>query len=227
MPLPPVAETEQWFIDAARAAVEAGEQLDDVATELVVSLAPHETFISRAIEHVEPVHEEQGLAALAHTVSAALRDALSNVEPGTPNSEPRTWNLEPGTWNLELRDAVTRLEEGILPAYIPGRGVGRLADDVAVAGAMADAHLYGGDETHLMMAEELMLSVVRRYWANLASQPLPVVCEAAVVLETLARQTGNPQYRERAVEALEGVAERYRDLGWRAAPFVLALRVIR
>jgi len=218
-----VGETEQWFIDAARAAVEAGERLDDVAAELVVALAPHETFIGRAIEQVEPVHEEQGLAALAHDVSAALREALTP----TLNREPRTPNVEPGTWNLEHGKRVTGLEERILPAYIPGRGVGQLADDVAVAGAMADAHLYGGDETHLMMAEELMLSVVRRYWTNLASQPVRVVCEAAVVLETLARQTGNPQYRQRAVEALEGVSERYRDLGWRAAPFVLALRVIR
>lgn len=231
MPLPSVREAEQWFVAAARAAVEAGERLDDAATELVMVLAPHETFIGRAIEDVEPASEEQGLAALAHNVCAAVRRALDgtwNVEPGTPgNAEPGTPNGEPGTWNTELREAVTLLEERILPAYIPGRGVGRLADDVAVAHAMADAHQYGRDETHLMMAEELMLSVVRRYWANLAAQPLAVVCEAAVVLEGLARQAEKPEYRERAIEALEAVSGRYRDLGWRAAPFVLALRVIR
>jgi hypothetical protein len=207
VPLPSVREAEQWFVDAARAAVEAGERLDDAATELVMALAPHETFIATAIEHVEPASEEHGLAALAHHVSAALR--------------------EPGTSAAEAGEAVTALEERILPAYIPGRGVGRIADDVAVAHAMADAHQYGRDETHLMMAEELMLSVVRRYWANLSAQPLPVVCEAAVVLEALARQAEKPEYRERAIEALESVSGRYQDLGWRAAPFVLALRVIR
>jgi hypothetical protein len=177
--------------------------------ELVVALAPHEPFVAAAIEQVEPLPPEEGLAAEAHRVSETLQSDAALVDPQL------------------ARDLVTRLEERILPAYRPGRGVGRLEDDVAVANAMTAAHRYGGDDTHLMMAEELMRSVVRRYWPELPRHPLRVLCEAAVVLDALAQQAEQPEYKARAVEALDAAARTYKDLGWRAAPFVLALRMIR
>lgn len=202
-----MSDAEQWFVGAARRAVEAGERLDATAMELAVLIAPSESFLSRAIDEMEPFTSDDGLAAHAHDVSSMFR----GVEPVD---------------HAAARAAVTRLEERILAAYRPGCGLGRLEDDVAIAHAMLDAHAYGSDDTHLMMAEELMLSVIRRQWPDLRKHPLPVACEAAVVLDALGRMTEKVEYRERAVEALEIFAETYRDLGWRAAPFVLALKTI-
>lgn len=201
-------DAEEWFAAAAGRAICAGERLDPLALALLVALAPHEGYVHAAIEQVEPAPAEHGLAALAHEVSATLQSEAARADLAI------------------ARLAVTSLEERILPVYIPGRGVGRLEDDVAVAHAMLDAHRFGGDDTHLMMAEELMLSVVRRYWPELARHPLPVMCEAAVVLDALGRVAEKPEYRARAVEVLEAFAGSYRDFGWRAAPFVLALEMI-
>lgn len=209
MPLPPVREAEHWFVEAATAAVRAGEHLDPLAVELVVALVPHAPFVAAAIEQVEPLPDESTLAADAHRVCETLRSGDGRVDPQV------------------ARDLVTQLEERMLPAYRPGRGMGALEDDVAVAHAMAAAHRYGGDDTHLMMAEELMRSVVRRYWSELARHPLRVICEAAVVLDALAQQAEQPEYKARALEALDAAARGYKDLGWRAAPFVIALRMIR
>lgn len=206
MVLPPLREAETWFIDAARRAVRRGERLDAAALSLVLTLAPHEAFVRGAIDAVDAASAGHGLAALAHEVLECLARGEEAPELA--------------------RDAVSALEERILPAYVPGRGLGCLEDDVAVAHAMLAAYQYGRDETHLMMAEELMRTAVRRRWPELPELPLAPVCEGAVVLDALGRATGNPEYSAAARSALEAFASSYRELGWRAAPFVRALKMI-
>jgi hypothetical protein len=208
VPLPSVRDAEAWFVGAARAAVESGERLDEVAAQLLVAIAPFEPWLGRAIDEVEASFEHDGLAAIA-------RDTVARFEHGK-------WKRDPQS----ARDAVTRLEDHMLASYRPGCGFASVEDDVAVARAMLVAYEFGRDQTHVMMAEELMLHVLRRYWQELASFPLHVACETAVVLDGLASATEKPEYHTRAVEALDAFADRYRDLGWRAAPFVLALKMI-
>ncbi|MGH8187089.1 MAG: hypothetical protein ACREUC_11030, partial [Steroidobacteraceae bacterium] len=162
-----------------------------------------------------------------------------------PAPEPGTWNAEPGTAPplatqareaiARLRDAtamhdetaaretVTALEHDVLAVYRPSHGLGRFEDDVAVALAMLAAYDVGADETHLMMAEELMLGVIRRDWDRRTQYGLAVNCEAAVALAALATRGGKAEYREYALDILRDYAATYRGHGVRAAPFVSAL----
>jgi uncharacterized protein YyaL (SSP411 family) len=155
------------------------------------------------------------------------------------------------------RNAVTGLERVVLATYRPGHGVahwlgggsvgdGRLlADQVAVASAMLDAHEIGGDGTHLMMAEEMMLTSLRVLWDEatgtfrdrarrpddvgrlaMARYPIDANSGAAVVLARLAVRVGKPEYRARAVDVLRALAPAARAHGLLAAPYVSAAELI-
>jgi uncharacterized protein YyaL (SSP411 family) len=156
------------------------------------------------------------------------------------------------------RAAVSGLERIVLAAYRPAYGVAHwvstdavgddrlLMDQVAVAAAMLDAHDIGGDGTHLMMAEELMLTAVRTLWDGaerafrdrvqkpddagrlaVPAYPLDANSGAAVVLARLADRAGKPEYRTRALDLLDGLATAARAHRLLAAPFVSALDALK
>jgi len=155
------------------------------------------------------------------------------------------------------RAAVSGLERIVLATYRPARGVAHwfadgcageerlLIDQVAVASAMLDAHEVGGDGTHLMMAEELMLTAGRTLWDEAARAfrdrvqrpgdtgrlatpryPLDANSTAAIVLARLADRAGRPEYRARALDLLRALAPTARAHGLLAAPYVSAVEVI-
>jgi uncharacterized protein len=156
------------------------------------------------------------------------------------------------------RTAVSGLERVLLAAYRPSEGaahwvdpdgsVGRerlLADQVAVAETMLTAHEVGHDDTHLMMAEELMLGALRRHWhaagwsfrdvpadgeaiAALATPRYPVAtnADAARVLTTLAERTGKSEYRMRALDILRAFALTSHDERLLAAPYICAMQAL-
>jgi uncharacterized protein YyaL (SSP411 family) len=152
------------------------------------------------------------------------------------------------------RAAVSGLERIVLAAYRPAHGVAHwcaggaagderfLADQVAVAAAMLDAHDIGGDGTHVMMADELMLTAQRTLWdppaqafrdrvprpgdaGRLASAryPLEANSNASLVLARLSDRVGKPEYRARAGALLTALAPAARAHGLLAASYVSAL----
>lgn len=209
MLLPSAAAAATWFVEAARAAVEAGERLRPDAVRLLMALAPGDPVVALAIERLdEGDGPADSLETLARATSETLRAAVEARDAA------------------QARAAVTHLETEILTAFRPGNGLGRFEDDVAVAAALLDAHDVGGDEAHLMMAEELALTALRRWWPERARYSLAVNCGAAVMLTRLAAHTGKPEYRARARDALLAFAATYREHGVGAAPFVSALQAI-
>ncbi|MGH9349823.1 MAG: hypothetical protein ACRD26_21440 [Vicinamibacterales bacterium] len=245
MLLPSAGDAAAWFVETARAAVRSGARLDADAVQLLMSLAPDDPVVPVAIDRLASDPRPAG----------ASEPGTGNPERGTGNPERGTGNPEHGTRNPErgtdvslaevarhatarlrdvvaagdeaaARETVTALETEVLRVYRPARGLGRFEDDVAVALAMLAAYDVGDDQTHLMMAEELMLGVVRRDWTSRADRGLAANCEAAVALAALASRTGKAEYRERAFEVMLGYAATYRELGVDAAPYVSALQAI-
>ena len=218
MVLPSVNEACAWFVETARGAVKAGVLLDADAVQLLIALSPGDPTIGAAIEHLEREPEpgtrnpEPGVPA---TLAETARQAVTNLRAASAARD-----------EAAAREAVTALEHDVLRAYRPSHGLGRFEDDVAVALAMLAAYDVGGDETHLMMAEELMLGAVRRAWDRRMQYGLAANCEAAVALAALATRTGKSEYRERALEVMHGYGTTYQEHGVRAAPYISALRMI-
>lgn len=156
------------------------------------------------------------------------------------------------------RNAVTGLERVVLAAHRPGQGVAHwaasdgagserlLRDQVAVADAMLAAHQVGGNETHLMMAEELMLGALRQHWNADAwmfrdaapksgdigllarpRYPLDVNADAVRVLTILAERAGKREYKSRALDVLRAFALTSHEHGLLAAPYVSAMLLIK
>jgi uncharacterized protein YyaL (SSP411 family) len=196
-----------WFVEAARAAVHAGERLDARAVQLLIALSPGDPAIASAIETL--IVEPATLAGYAREATARLRDAVAAGDEAA------------------ARETVTALETEVLRAYRPSRGLERVEDDIAVAFALLAAYDIGADQTHLMMAEELLLGFLRREWDQRAELDLAISSDAAVALAALAERTEKPEYRERALEVMVAFATSYRDHGVRAAPYVSALRLLR
>jgi uncharacterized protein YyaL (SSP411 family) len=216
--LPTADDAAAWFVATARAAVLSGERVDAQAVRLLMALAPGDPAIAVAIDRLaserqredesERQAEGEPLAAYAREATLRLREAAAAGDEAA------------------ARETVTALETEVLRAYRPSRGLDRFEDDVAVALAMIAAYDIGADEAHLMMAEELMLGVLRREWARRAQHGLAANCEAAVALAALAARTDKVEYRERALEVMRGYAATYREHGVRAAAYVSALRMI-
>ncbi len=204
--LPSADAAEAWFVDTARAAVRAGERLDADAVRLLMALAPGDPLVAVAIETLSAAPAT--LAAYARDATLRLRDAVTARDEAA------------------ARETVTALETEVLRVYRPSHGLARFEDDVAVALAMLAAYDVGADEAHLMMAEELILGVVRREWPRRGEHGLAANADAAVALAVLAERTGKAEYRERALEVMRGYAGSYQDHGVRAAPYVAALRMI-
>lgn len=206
MLLPLADDAAAWFVEAARAAVAAGERFDASAVELLMLLAPGDPSVALAIESVTV--EPPTLAAYAREAVRGLRDAVAAGDEAA------------------AREIVTMLETELLRVYRPSHGLGGFCDDVAAALAMLAAYDVGADDAHLMMAEELMLGVIRREWAGRAEHGLDANCEAAIALAALAERTAKDEYRGRAFEVMRDHAASYRDHGVHAAPYVRALRLI-
>ncbi len=205
--LPPAHEAAAWFVDTVRAHVDAGRRIGADAVRLLMAVAPGDPLVEAAIELTD-VRQDSGLASVARAASERLGAAAVARDEAL------------------ARDTIGDLEVDVLRLYRPSHGLGCFEDDVAVAGAMLDAFEIGGDETHLMMAEELLLGVLRRYWHDRLHHTVRVNCEAAVALARLASHPGKEGYRDRALEVLHGYAGTYRALGIDAAPFVSALHLI-
>jgi uncharacterized protein YyaL (SSP411 family) len=204
--LPSADDAAAWFVDTARAAVASGARLDARAVQLLMTLAPGDPAIGDAIERV--IDEPATLAGYAREASTRLREAADAHDENA------------------AREIVTALELEVLRAYRPAHGLAGLENAAAVALAMLAAYDIGADEAHLMMAEELMLGVIRREWPGRMQQDLAANCEAAVALAALAVETGKAEYREHALEVMRGYAATFRNHGIGAAPYVSALQVI-
>jgi uncharacterized protein YyaL (SSP411 family) len=204
--LPLADDAAEWFVETARAAVVSGEHLDARAVELLISLAPDDPVVTSAIDAVAA--EPATLAGYAREATRDLRDAVAARDESA------------------ARQIVTALETEVLRAYRPSHGLGRFEDDVAVTLAMLVAYDTGADDAHLMMAEELMLGIIRREWEGRAQHGLDANCEAAIALTALAERTGKAEYRDRALEVMREYAASFRDHGVRAASYVSALRMI-
>jgi hypothetical protein len=92
---------------------------------------------------------------------------------------------------------------------------------------MLRAFHVGHDPAHLMMAEELALTALRRYDVTGGVSALAAASEVAVVLWHLAEPAEKPEYREQARHTLALLTPAYRQYGWRAAPYISALHAIR
>lgn len=206
MVLPPADDAAAWFVETARAAVASGVRLDARAVQLLMALAPGDPAIGEAIETMSD--EPDTLAGYARDATARLREAAESHDESA------------------AREIVTALELEVLRAYRPSHGLAGFENDAAVALAMLAAYDIGADDAHLMMAEELMLGVIRREWDERTRHDLTANCEAAVALAALAVQTGKAEYRERALEVMRGYAATYREHGVGAAPYVSALLLI-
>ena len=206
MRLPSADDAAAWFVEAARAAVASGARLDEDAVRLLMALAPGDPIVSAAIDAV---------ATQPGTLAGYARDAATRLrEAARARDEPAA------------RQIVTALELEVLRLYRPSHGLAGFESDVAVALAMLAAYEVGADEAHLMMAEELMLGVIRREWDRRTEHDLAANCAAALALAALAVHTDTSEYHERALEVMRGYAATYRDHGVSAAPYVSALQVI-
>jgi uncharacterized protein YyaL (SSP411 family) len=204
--LPSAHDAATWFVETARAAVASGERIDARGVQLLMALTPGDPIVSAAIETVadEPL-----------TLAGYAREAIDRLHQAVAARD-----------EAAARAIVTELELEVLRVYRPSHGLDGFENDVAVALAMLAAYDVGGDEAHVMMAEELMLGAIRRGWDDRLRYGMAANCDAAMALAALAACTDKPEYRERALDVMRDYAATYRDHGVRAAAYVSALQVI-
>ncbi|MXY23092.1 MAG: thioredoxin domain-containing protein [Acidobacteria bacterium] len=120
---------------------------------------------------------------------------------------------------------------------------GLLGDQVAASAALLDLFAVTDRDVYLDMAQELMHFCLHHLWDDTAggfrdrvhadgdigllrvvAYPFALNCDAARVLLRLARLTGQPQFRDRAVSALAGQAAAARSHGPAAAAYALTLQ---
>jgi uncharacterized protein len=148
--------------------------------------------------------------------------------------------------------AARSLERVLIHVYRPGEGVshyvgddaprGLLTDQVYAAAALLDLHEATGDETHAMLAEELMRTIVRTNAGPAGGfldhrpggdddiglmrdpvLPLGLNSLAARVLARLVRVTGKVEFQQTALDTLRSQTPGYRSHGIGAAPYALAI----
>jgi uncharacterized protein YyaL (SSP411 family) len=152
------------------------------------------------------------------------------------------------------RFGLQSLERVLLATYKPGDGVahyhdaegetrGLLSDQVHAAWALLHVHDATGNETYLMLAEELARTALRTHWDARDGgfldhvpggpddvgllrdpvRPLALNCLAARVLSRLAILTGRDELQARALDTLASQTGVYRALGIGGAPYGLAV----
>jgi uncharacterized protein YyaL (SSP411 family) len=211
-------------------------------------------FLDRAQAAVEFIERHLRRADGAWRVAAGPGPArvLTDANAATVSAMLRAAHAF-GDDRLAAR-AVRTLEDVLLANYRPGEGVGHcgggvrglLTDNLAMAAACLDAWEAAAQMPHRMMAEELVHYVLRTMWdgegggffdrapAAIQGDPAGVVslkpfvlnCDAAVVLERLASQTGDTGLSTRARETLASVAPLAMGHGPLAAHYLLAARAI-
>lgn len=152
------------------------------------------------------------------------------------------------------RRAIEALERVLLASYRPGQGVahsgagvrGLLADQVGMASACLDAWEATGNVVYRMMAEELMHYAARTMWsggtgvfrdrtaeldeadpvASAAIEPFVLNCEAAIVLDRIARAIGDEGFRGLAQQVIATLGPRAARFGPLAAHYLLARRSV-
>ena len=195
-------------------------------------------FDARRARAAPPVDHVLYVSANARMISAALRAA--EVLDDTALGE----------------FALKSLERLAVACYRPGEGIahcldvtpsirGLLDDQVAMAGALLDAHEATGNIVYEMMAQELAHFAIRVMWddqgggffdravvepAELVGRmrervkPFAANCEAARVLKRLATAKGDHDFGARAAATLEAVELSAWQQGPLAADYLLALR---
>jgi uncharacterized protein len=149
--------------------------------------------------------------------------------------------------DIWLRDfALKSLEAIAVPTYVPGDGVGHVADSVRglltdqihVSSALIWAHAATGQLPYSMLAAELMQFAIRRMWTDEVDKfrdrvspddpvtPFDLNCHAAYVLGRLAVLTGDDQYRTRARRLLDALSADYRQQDLFGALYALAVREV-
>src|SRR5215212_9154664 len=152
------------------------------------------------------------------------------------------------------RFALQSLERVMLATYRPGQGLahyhdasgevrGLLSDQVHAAWALLHVHDATGDETYLMLAEELVRTALRTHWDSRHGgfldhapggpddfglltdpvKPLVLNCLAARVLSRIAALTSHSELQARALETLASQTGTYRSLGIGGAAYGLAI----
>lgn len=152
------------------------------------------------------------------------------------------------------RRAIEALERVLLASYRPGQGVahsaagvrGLLADQVGMAAACLDAWEATGNVVYRMMAEELMHYAAGTMWSGDSGvfrdrtaelddadpvapapiEPFVLNCEAAIVLDRIARAIGDDRFRGIARQVIETLGPRAAAYGPLAAHYLLARRSV-
>jgi uncharacterized protein len=151
--------------------------------------------------------------------------------------------------DIWLRDfALKSLEAVIVPAYVPGDGVGHvtaerpsasvrglLTDQIHVASALIWAHAATGLIPYAMLATELMQYAIRKMWDDRAEAfrdrvasedpviPFELNCNAASILHRLSVLTGDHGHQERARTILRSLSSDARRHDLFGAPYALAV----
>jgi uncharacterized protein YyaL (SSP411 family) len=146
-----------------------------------------------------------------------------------------------------LRDfALKSLEAVVVPTYVPGDGVGHMADQarglltdqIHVTSALIWAHAATGQLPYSMLAAELMQFAIRRMWNDEAGKfrdraspddpvmPFDLNCHATYVLGRLAVLTGDAEYGRRARRLLDAMAAEFRGQDLFGALYALAAREV-
>lgn len=211
MVLPAAADAAAWLVDTARAALAAGAALELDTVLVLRALAPDRALVAQAVERLaarEARHADDDLAARARDIALAVRIALDDGDE-------------------ELgRQIVGDLESDLLGRYRPGRSLGSVEADVAMASLLLDVWDAGHQLPHQMLAEELMLVALRVYGPRCGGAAFPVRSEAARAFARLHRATGKPEYHRHASALLADFSGTYRDHGLAAARYVLALQAL-
>jgi uncharacterized protein YyaL (SSP411 family) len=154
--------------------------------------------------------------------------------------------------DIWLRDlALKALEAVVVPTYMPGDGVGHVAernrghgvrglltDNIHAASALIWAHAATGHLPYSMLAAEVIQFAIRTMWDESAAGfrdrvaaddpvvPFELNCHAACVLDRIGVLTGDAAYQERARRILDSLAPAFRQHDLFGAPYAVALREI-
>ena len=210
--LPTAHEAAAWYLDVARATLDAGGSLDVDAVLALRELAPGDPLVAEAVERLDaalPGPPAEGLLARAQDTAAAFAIAVESQD------------------QTRARQIVDDLETDLLAAFRPGQSLGSVEADVAIASLLLDFWDLGRQLPHAMMAEELMRIMLRVHWDGQPELPFAARAEAARTLLRLHRSPqSRPEYYDHGIAILHDLAGCYRQQGFRAAPYVRALQLI-
>jgi uncharacterized protein YyaL (SSP411 family) len=150
-----------------------------------------------------------------------------------------------------LRDAaLDALEAVVVPAYVPGDGVGHvfpggaepvrglLTDQIHVGSALIWAHAATGQLPYSMLAAEVLQFAARTMWDEASGRfrdrrdahdpvlPFDLNCDAACAFDRLAVLTGDRAHQDRAHTILRSLADELPDRDLFGAPYALAVREV-